>query len=302
MDIGHSPYVLLVDGDDESQQAFKKFFDANGWQLTCVCDGQTGLLEAVSKKYDVIVTDLEIPGINGSSLIRNILKEKPDQAVMVVTSSPTTDQAVSLMRQGAVDLLQKPIDFGAVKESILNVVNSTEELDRKSRFSQHMTYCVTEYEFTTKQLATMDIWLPAIDNLLQHDRIDHRTAKKMKLAFQEAVINSLEHGNLELVSAWREQFDAEGMDKYTKIRTKRLLNSKIANRKIFVRAESRPADLTIMVKDQGPGFNPPVELKHKTIDTRELLVYGRGIMIIASIMDRVWYEDNGRKIIMVKKL
>ena len=134
---------------------------------------------------------------------------------------------------------------------------------------------------------------------LVHVIIDSKKKLWIELAFQEALANSLEHGNLELESKWREVIDETGIDRFSKLKAERLKVSPYCDRLIKVRMEFAPGRLQIQITDQGPGFDPK---STPTLPEDQLLSSGRGRALIESTMTEVRYEDGGRTIVMIKLL
>lgn len=153
------------------------------------------------------------------------------------------------------------------------------------------------FELSADQLAREGFRLDLLQELFVRGVIDETTRLKLELALQEAVTNSFEHGNLELVSAWKEEFDSEGVDRYSSVKRERLLDVQYARRRVYVNAQYLPGQLTISVRDEGHGFIPePSPL------SKELLSHGRGLHMISSSVDEVQFNDGGREIVLVKKI
>lgn len=154
------------------------------------------------------------------------------------------------------------------------------------------------YELSAEQLAREGFRLDLIHELFVRGVIDETTRLKLELALQEAVTNSFEHGNLELVSAWKEEFDGTGVDRYSSVKRERLLDTEYARRRVYVSALYQPGCLVISVRDEGQGFSPaPAAAVHE-----ELLPHGRGLRMISSSVDEVRFNDGGREIVLVKRI
>lgn len=156
---------------------------------------------------------------------------------------------------------------------------------------------VRRYELTSREVASRELHLEVLDELTCLGRIDEPTRLRIELAFQEALTNSLEHGNLELVSDWKEEFDSAGVDRYSKVKSERLDDAQYALRRIFIEARCEAETLVITIEDEGKGFSVgdgPV--------SKDIVSYGRGLKLISSNVDEVMYLKSGREIRMLKKL
>ena len=130
---------------------------------------------------------------------------------------------------------------------------------------------------------------------------DPRDVLAITLAFQEAITNSLEHGNLELSSDLKHQVDASGADRYSQLKSERLKTPPFSERTLVVELLCDLQSLEITIEDQGLGF----DLKSVEEAVNERLdpsCYGRGMTIIHRTMDQVSFESHGRRITMRKAL
>ena len=152
--------------------------------------------------------------------------------------------------------------------------------------------------FSSAELAHQHIDLSLIGDLGQLALLEPNVRRQLELAFQEAVANSLDHGNLELDSKWREEVDSKGRDRYEKERSERLTLPKYRDRKVTIIAECDGYDLEIRIGDEGPGFVPKV----RPITPGDTLSSGRGLALIEQCLDEVRYERGGREVVMRKCL
>lgn len=123
------------------------------------------------------------------------------------------------------------------------------------------------------------------------------------LALEEALINSVEHGNLELDSVMRSKSILEE-DKYELLKEKRLKIDKYANRKIKIGVEINRQTASVSIEDEGPGFNT-AKVKEFTSEIdpdREKIidVSGKGFSLIKRAFDSVRYKNNGKLIKLTK--
>ena len=295
------PQILFADSDDAFRERIRAFFKKAGWSFDIVGDGKSAVQAVTERKYDVIITDYEMPGISGLTLLKNLREQRPTQAIIVLTSRFQFEDAIEIMRQGAVDCLSKPCNFKELRQSVNRVIEGSREQHITNNLFRFVGTQTTTYEFTSKQLTNPKIPLTILDNLYDAGIIDRRTHLKMLLAFQEALTNSLEHGNLELKSEWKMDFNDQGMDKFTLLKKSRLDDPVYANRKIYLGTSYHNGLLTIAIRDDGKGFIVG-SLKLKRDAPVSLEFHGRGTKIMTAIMDEVTFTDNGRQIVLRKKL
>ena len=294
------PKVLLVDDDELILSTFGMFFDSIGWHYELVSDGEEGLTVASAKDFDVVITDLMMPGMSGLELMEKLRIQKPSQAVMVITGSGSVDSVIQFLRQGAIDVILKPVDLESLRDSVERVTGVLHETKREQEIYRFVAHERTIMRFKTSDIAEIRMPFPILDRLWTSGIVDTTQKMRLLLACQEALANSVEHGNLELVSAWKEQVDGAGVDRYSDEKKKRLTQSKYADRLIEIEVEFSGDSLSISIKDQGKGFDTST-CKAKTTcqDSWSVpAVFGRGIAIIEGTMDRVSYKEGGRSITM----
>lgn len=108
----NSMSILVADDDPVIRRLFEKRLSDEGYEVTVAVDGMeaTRLLDTTS--FDVIITDLVMPGDIGGIELLNIAKDKnSDIEVIVITAHSSVNTAVEAMKKGAVDYLEKPINF-----------------------------------------------------------------------------------------------------------------------------------------------------------------------------------------------
>src|SRR4051812_6639728 len=100
--------VLVVDDDALARRACRRGLVAAGFDVDVACDGGEAM-EKVADGFDVVVSDIEMPGIDGMQLLRRIRERDPDVSVVLVTGIPALDSAVRAVEYGAHRYLAKPV-------------------------------------------------------------------------------------------------------------------------------------------------------------------------------------------------
>jgi DNA-binding response OmpR family regulator len=104
-------HILLIEDDDRLATVIKRGLEESGYQLTLAYDGQMGQKLALQEKYDVIITDIILPKINGLDLCKHLKLHKPEVPILMLTALGTTDDKVEGFDAGADDYLVKPFEF-----------------------------------------------------------------------------------------------------------------------------------------------------------------------------------------------
>jgi DNA-binding NtrC family response regulator len=102
--------ILVVDDDAALLQSLKEVLESEGYEVTTKGDGESGLRCLKEQAFDLVLSDLALPGLGGLELLQYLRREQPDCPCIIITGYGTINNAVTAMRQGAYDYFTKPID------------------------------------------------------------------------------------------------------------------------------------------------------------------------------------------------
>jgi len=107
--------ILLIEDEQDIRDSYLDMLGFIGLQADAAENGIEGLKKLEHKSYDIVVTDLNMPQMDGMETMRRIKKKNPDIEVIVITGFATIENAISAMKQGAFDYITKPVSFEHVK-------------------------------------------------------------------------------------------------------------------------------------------------------------------------------------------
>ncbi len=110
--------VLLVDDEDEFVQTLAERMRNRGMEVSTTNSGQEALDMVENEPYDVVVLDLQMPGMNGMVALEKIKKRQPDIQIILLTGHATVAKGVEAVKLGAADVLEKPVDIESLTEII----------------------------------------------------------------------------------------------------------------------------------------------------------------------------------------
>ena len=110
--------VLVVDDEQDFATAIVERLNRRGMKARAVFSGREALERVQTEKYDAVVLDLKMPGMDGLEVLRLIRQIDPDVQVLVLTGHGTVSAGIDGMQLGAADFLQKPVAIGALCGSI----------------------------------------------------------------------------------------------------------------------------------------------------------------------------------------
>ncbi len=115
MDKEQDIQILLIEDEPEVRESYVDMFAFLGMKVDTAENGLDGLAKLNKKHYDIVVTDLNMPVLDGMEALRRIKKLDHNIEVIVITGFATIENAISAMKQGAFDYITKPVSFDHVK-------------------------------------------------------------------------------------------------------------------------------------------------------------------------------------------
>ena len=268
------------------------------WEIEFANDGLEGLARIhrgnpQAIEPDVIVTDLQMPNMDGLELVRNVRLTHPQLPVVLITSHGSEKIAVQALRAGATSFTPKSM----LKSDLNRTVKQVLEMSKHMRYT-HDTKALP----APKQLAFVleneaSLIGPTIEHLQSNlPKWSDRDRLQIGMAMDEALVNAMHHGNLEVDSKMRE---SENEKEYYDLIRDRKNVTPFCHRRVRVEAEFSDDHICVQISDDGKGFNPDV-IPDPTCEQNLHKVSGRGLFLIRSFMDQVAHNVVGNQITMTK--
>ena len=129
VDKEQSARILVVDDEEGMRDFLSIFLQREGHVVQTVGDGEAALEMIKSNSYDLVITDLKMPKMDGLEVLQHIRSMNVDSGVILITAYASTETAVDAMKDGAFDYIAKPFDVEEMKE----VVNGALSRRRKGK-------------------------------------------------------------------------------------------------------------------------------------------------------------------------
>lgn len=114
--------ILLVDDEEIVRRGCQRILEAEGYSMDLALSGKDGLKKALSRSYDVVITDMKMPDISGMEIIRELKHKRPEMPVIMMTGYASVSTAVEAMKTGADDYITKPFEPDEIIDSVKNVL------------------------------------------------------------------------------------------------------------------------------------------------------------------------------------
>src|SRR4051812_27759444 len=118
------PRILVVDDEESIREFLDIMLRKEGYDVTCVEDGQKAIDILKKKSFDMIISDLQMPNVTGIELLKHVRENYNDLLFMLITAFGTTESAVEAMKMGAYDYITKPFKIDEVRINIANALKS----------------------------------------------------------------------------------------------------------------------------------------------------------------------------------
>ena len=116
--------ILVVDDEPGICQLLCELLTREGYEVESVGSGEDALARLAAADYQMVITDLRMPGMDGFALIEEIRKTRPDVAAIMITAYATIETAVQALRHGADDYVTKPFDNSELKKVVCRTLES----------------------------------------------------------------------------------------------------------------------------------------------------------------------------------
>lgn len=253
--------VLVVEDEEFLRDGIVELLTMRGWEVYAVEDGQEAFDVFRRRPFEVVLTDLLMPRLDGMQLIRSLREIDPEIPLVVLTAFGTSDRLGDALRAGATDFLHKPFDNDELAATLLKAW--------ESRFKSRAPSIVLE-----KTKAELEVTIPADHEIAAGAIAEieivtrafgyYKKRWNIRRALEEAVENAVTYGSE---------------------------NRKPRNITLSMNFDGEA--LSLSVADQGPGFDWKKWSVPDGSPTDE-----RGLFFIRSVADETTWNEEGNVITM----
>ena len=139
--------ILIVDDEKTIRESVSLVLNEEGYETELAATGDDALKMLNESDYDVLITDLKMPGMDGMELVKNSLKICPQTSVIIITAHASVESAIEALRMGAFDYILKPFDFDDLILKVQRLIDHKElamenqalrkEVEEKYNFDNH---------------------------------------------------------------------------------------------------------------------------------------------------------------------
>jgi DNA-binding response OmpR family regulator len=125
--------ILIIDDDKEMSSLLQDFLEGEGYEAASANDGRAGLRKIARENFDLVLTDIRMPGLTGLDILPEIKKLQPAASVMVITAFGSEEIHHRSMERGANAYVEKPIHFHELRALIDEMLSSKKRRGTEER-------------------------------------------------------------------------------------------------------------------------------------------------------------------------
>nr|NJM04619.1 response regulator [Desulfobacula sp.] len=142
--------ILLVEPEEKTRQLFADILVQENHEVLLAGDGTEAAGKLKTGSFDIVMTDIRLPGMDGTGLLKGIRQDYPDIEVIMITGLKDLQPAIDCLKMGAVDFITKPVIPDIVKIALKRAMDRIENRIRLSLSTRNLETLVRE---KTRKLA-----------------------------------------------------------------------------------------------------------------------------------------------------
>ena len=181
--------ILIVDDDPDVHGLLRATLDAPDRHIESAYDGSSGLQLVESTPYDLVLTDLNMPGLDGMTLLERIREVQPETPVVVMTVANTPENIVRAIRERAFSYFSKPFTVNAVTEMVERALSGSGAEDDIQVLSARPQWLGLRVRCKIETASRIVQFIRELGMDLTPTEQEQVTT-----AFREILLNAIEHG------------------------------------------------------------------------------------------------------------
>jgi DNA-binding response OmpR family regulator len=271
--------ILIVDYDRDVHGLLRAALDAPDRNIESAYDGVSGLRMVEATPFDLVLTGLRLPGIDGMTLLERVHEVRPNTRVVMMTAANTPDNIVRAIRERAFSFFSKPFTVEAVTEMAERALCATDAGDDIQVLSARPNWLGLRVRCKMETAGRIVQFIRELGM-----ELPHAEQERVTTAFREILLNAIEHG--------------AGSD---------------PDKRVFITYVRSKRAALYYVRDPGQGFSfehldhaavsNPKDSPVEHAEIREKLGMrpgGFGILMTRELVDDLIYNEHGNEVLLIK--
>ena len=290
-------HILVVDDSPTQLRQIQFLLEREGFVVQSAEDGVQAMAAIENNMPMLVVTDLQMPEMNGLELVASVNQTIPSLPVILTTSQGNEKIASQALKAGAASYVPKR----ELNETLIPVLQQVMAVNKAAKavpaVAQNAVESTITLEVTNDEGQIPDIISRLELPMVELDLFDEGERMQIAMALDEALLNAMIHGNLEVSSELRQNDDGAP---YVNMIAQRKEETPYKDRKVTIKLEATNEQVTFTIRDDGPGFDAAA-LRDPTDPENIERAGGRGLLLINAFMDEVSHNEVGNEIRMTKR-
>ncbi|MBC7821645.1 MAG: response regulator [Planctomycetaceae bacterium] len=288
--------ILIADDSPIDQQLagslLRKHLKAD---VSWAKDGVEAMEQVNLHAPELVLTDMQMPNMNGLELVARLKEKHPLIPVILMTAAGSEEIAVKALAAGAASYVSKRSLAADLCDTVANVLEIANEQWTQYRVLQRQLRWETEFVVENDMKLVMGLAGHLMQGMRGMGVCDSAEEVRVGVALAEALLNAYYHGNLDVPSSLREK----SSDEFYELVKQRCEQSPYRERRIRVSARYSRGHAVFSISDDGKGFDTS-KLPDPTDPSGMAKPHGRGLLLMRSFMNEVRFNKSGNTVTMVK--
>ena len=259
-------------------------------------NGREALEVIAREKPDLVLTDMQMPEMNGLELVEAIRSQHPLVPVILMTAHGSEELAIQALQRGASSYVPERNLATDLVETVEGILSTSLHGANKQRLLECLTQTESQFVLENDPALIPPLLGHLRESVMRMNLCDETGLIQVSVALGEALANAMYHGNLEVTSDVRERSEAE----YQTLIADRRHQKPYRERRVYVTSKESLAEVRYVIRDEGKGFDP-TGLPDPTDPSNLEKTTGRGLLLIRTFMEEAFHNETGNQLTMVKR-
>lgn len=288
--------ILVVDDSAIERRVLGGLLSTNpDWKVEFAGDGAEALERCQVCEPDLVLTDFNMPNMDGLQLLTKLRQHHSQIPVILATAEGSEELAVTALQQGAASYVPKTLMGRDLMRVVDTVLSASRDRRQSDAVFTSLTHQELRFSFPTDRRLVGSAVNALQDFGVRFGVFGSRERTRVGVALEEAFLNAIIHGNLEVSSKLRDADDGS----YERLIAMRVQQAPYRDRRVNVIARFSSEEARFIIRDEGRGFDVK-SLPDPTDPENMARAHGRGVLLIRTFMDSVVYNRKGNQVTMVK--
>jgi CheY-like chemotaxis protein/anti-sigma regulatory factor (Ser/Thr protein kinase) len=273
--------LLVVDDDPSIHELIAAMLAGKDWELDSAANGDEALSRLETRAYDLVLTDILMPGMDGLTLLGEMRNRFPYTSMVVMTVKNTPAHILGSLQKAATAYLAKPFDRETLISTLQNALSTTVNRDDIKILSDKQDWISLQIRCKLSTADRLTQFMRELPSDLEPGEREH-----IAMAFRELLMNAIEHGG---------RLDPEKTVDLSYIRTARTI--------VYYLRDPGEGFSMANLKHAAVGNTPDDPFRHVELrDQAGIRPGGFGLLLTQSFADELIFSAKGNEVILIKYL